>query len=263
MIAAYKASPGRHALAFCAVVAAGWAAWLCAGNLAGSLALQRSVISLTGLKWMLFVTLALMLVALFCIVSKAQRHSRSTAVQLRKAIRANQLQVHYQPIVNSTTGHLVGAEALSRWNRQGNAISPRVLVAAAEKSGLIGELTRSVIRQVAEDYCTYFWACKDFSITVKLCAQDILDPAFADFVADVMATYNLPASVIIFEVAECAPLDQNSAATQLHRLRACGHRIAIDDFGTGSCRSLIESLPAKALARRHFQCPPDVNPYVD
>jgi sensor c-di-GMP phosphodiesterase-like protein len=195
---------------------------------------------------------------------KAQRHWRSVAVQLRKSTRAYQLQVHYQPIVNLTTGNLVGAQARPYWRREANAIAPGVGVAATGQSGLIGELTRSVIRQVAEDHCTYLWACTDFSITVNLYAQDILDPAFPDFVADIMTTYNLPPSAIAFEVTTNALQDPKRAANQLHRLRVCGHRIAMDDCGSRStCLSFIESLPAKALARRHFQRPMDVSACVD
>jgi sensor c-di-GMP phosphodiesterase-like protein len=197
---------------------------------------------------------------------KAQRHWRPVPVQLRKSTRAYQLQVHYQPIVNLTTGNLVGAQALPYWRREAIAIAPSVGVGVAPtgQPGLISELTRSVIRQVAEDHCTYLWACTDFSITVNLYVQDILDPAFPDFVADIMTTYHLPASAIAFEVTENALQDPKRAAAQLHRLRVRGHRIALDDRGSGSsCLSFIESLPAKALARRHFQRPMDVSAYVD
>ena len=203
---------------------------------------------LTALRWKLFIGLVLMFGALLFIAWKTQRYYTSTAVRLRKAIRANQLAVHYQPIVNLCTGDLVGAEALSRWRFKGVSVPADVFIVAAEQSDLICELTRSVIRQVAEDYSTYLWACKNFYVTVNISAQDIQDQTFADFVASIIATYNMPASAIVFEVTERALLDQKSAAIQLHRLRACGHRIAIDDFGTGySSLSLIESVPVDIL----------------
>jgi sensor c-di-GMP phosphodiesterase-like protein len=206
------------------------------------------VSDLTGLKWKLFIALAFMAAALLYITWRIQRYCTSTVVQLRKAIRANKLDVHYQPIVNLRTGNLVGAESLSRWNTNGVAIAADVFIEAAERSELICELTRSVIRQVAEDYSTYLWACKDFYITINLSAQDILDPSFPEFVASIMATYNMPASIIVFEVTERALLDQKTAAVQLHKLRAYGHLIALDDFGTGySSLSLIESVPVDIL----------------
>jgi sensor c-di-GMP phosphodiesterase-like protein len=146
------------------------------------------------------------------------------------------------------TGNLVGAEALSRWGSEGVVVATDLFTAAAEKSHLICKHTRAVIRQIAEDYSTWLWACKDFYITIDLCAQDILNPTFPDFVASIMATYNMPASAIVFEITERDLLRHKCAVAQLHRLRACGHRIAIDAFGTGYCGlSLIDSAPVDIL----------------
>ncbi|WPN45196.1 MULTISPECIES: EAL domain-containing protein [unclassified Pseudomonas] len=238
MIAASIALLKRHTFALCATAAVGLAAWFfAAGN---SLPLS----DFKGLRWKLIIGLAFMAAALLYVAWQTQRYCTSTVVQLRKAIRANKLHVHYQPIVNLTTGDLVGAESLSRWNANGIAIPPDVFITAAEGSDLICELTRSVIRQVAEDYSTYLWACKDFYITINLSAQDVLDQTFPDFVASILTAYNIPALSIVFEVTERALIEPNHAAAQLHKLRACGHRIALDDFGTGySSLSLIESLP--------------------
>ncbi len=203
---------------------------------------------LTSLKFKLFIGLACVFTALLLLARCIQRHYTSTAVRLRNALKANTLGVHYQPIVNLTTGYLVGAESLSHWNDNGTQVPADVFIPVAEKSDLIRKLTRSVIRQVAEDYSTYLWACKDFYITVNLCAQDIQDPNFPDYVASVLATYNMPASAMTFEITERTLLDQKPAAMQLRRLRACGHRIAVDDFGTGySNLSLLDSVPFDIL----------------
>ncbi|AFY19922.1 EAL domain-containing protein [Pseudomonas sp. UW4] len=203
---------------------------------------------LTGLKFKLFIGLACVFAALLLLARCIQRHYTSTAVRLRKALKANTLGVHYQPIVNLTTGYLVGAESLSHWSDNGTPVPADVFIAVAEKSDLIRKLTRSVIRQVAEDYSTYLWACKDFYITVNLSAQDIQDPDFPDYVASVLATYNMPVSAMAFEITERTMLDQKPAAMQLRRLRACGHRIAVDDFGIGySNLSLLDSVPFDIL----------------
>ncbi len=237
MIAAYKTFLGRPPLALYAT-AAGLAAWFFAGSLAED----------PDPGWKLITALAFILGALLYSARWIQKYYTSTAVQLRKAIRANELDVQYQPIVNLQTGNVVGAESIPRWCSKGVTIATDVFVAAAEKSDLICELTRSVIRRVAEDYCTYLWACKDFYITVNLSAQDIVDPTFPDFVANIMATYNLPATTIVFDVTEKSLLDQKSVATQLNRLRASGHRIAIDNVSSGYLRlSLIESVPVDIL----------------
>ncbi|OLF53082.1 EAL domain-containing protein [Pseudomonas chlororaphis] len=204
--------------------------------------------ALTALRWKLFIALAFMFEVLLYSAWKMNRHYASGVIQLREAIRANALEIHYQPIVDLRTGNLVGAQTLSRWSAKGVAIPAEAFVAAAARPELIRLLTRSVISRVAEDYSTYLWACKDFYITIDLCAQDILDRTFPDFVASVTATYNIPASAIVFAISEKALPDQKSAALQLHRLRAGGHRIAIDDLGTGYASfSLTESVPVDIL----------------
>ncbi|POF43875.1 signal transduction protein [Pseudomonas laurylsulfativorans] len=204
--------------------------------------------SLTGLTFKLFIGLVCVFAALLLLARSIQRHYTSTAVRLRRALKANTLGVHYQPIVNLTTGYLVGAESLSHWSDNGTHVPADVFIAVAEKSDLIRKLTRSVIEQVAEDYSTYLWACKDFYITVNLCAQDIQDPNFPDYVASVLAAYNMPASAMAFEITERTLLDQKPAAMQLQRLRAHGHRIAVDDFGIGYCNlSLLDSVPFDIL----------------
>lgn len=218
---------------------------------------------LTNPSWKFFITVTLILLILLCVAWWARRYYSSTVIQLRKAIRTNKLDVHYRPIVNLSTGHLVGAVSRARWSSKETAI-------ATDKSDLTCVLTRAVIRRVAEDYSTWLWACKDFSITVNLCDQNILDQTFADFMADIMATYNLPASVIVFVVSETALSDQKNAATPLCRLRAAGHRIAIDVAeGVDTRQPLTQDwlfpkeLPAQALARRYFQCPANINPHAD
>ncbi|MGJ7515037.1 EAL domain-containing protein [Pseudomonas baetica] len=266
MIAAYKALFKRHALVLCATASVALLAWFTANRLVQRL-VERSLnktlqlSDLTVLKWKLFMALAFILAALFYMAWKTLRYHSSTVLRLRKAIRTDKLDVHYQPIVDLRKGHLVGAESHSRWRSKGVAVPANAFTAPFGNSGLTNELTRSVIRRVAEDYSTYLWACKDFYITVNLSAQDLLDETFADFVASIIATYNIPTSAIVFEIAESALLDHKGAATQFQKLRSAGHRIDIGTFGTdNSRRSFIEpALPVHALARRYFQCSENIN----
>ncbi|WP_433741072.1 EAL domain-containing protein [Pseudomonas putida] len=261
MFTAYKALFKPHVPALCATVTVALFSWLFANRLVHKLVEQSlnkplQLSDLVALRWKLFIALAFIFAVLFYMAWKTLRHHGSTVVKLRKAIMTDTLDVHYQPIVDVRKGNLVGAESHSRWRSKGTAIPIGTLIAAAQKPDLVGELTRSVIRRVAEDYSTYLWACKDFYITIDLSAQELLDQTFADFVIGIMATYNIPACAIVFEVAESALLDHKGAATQLQRLRSGGHRIVIGTFGTGDSRlSLGEpALNIHALARRYFQC---------
>lgn len=111
------------------------------------------------------------------------------------------LEINYLPIADRRTGRLVGARALSRWARGGVSIAPQVAQ----------QLTGAVVRQVAEDYSTYLWACKDFSICLPLSPLDILDPDFPDFVADVLERYAIPASAIMLDACASSLGDQPAA----------------------------------------------------
>lgn len=185
---------------------------------------------------------------LFMLVRSARQRYISIVLKLRKALKRNQLRVNYQPIVNMNTGEWVGMESLLRWSPGGKPLSPAVFIPAAEESGMIGEVTRWVVRRVAEDYSQYLWACKGLYITINLSAQDVEDETFADFVRELLADFEMPAHLIIFEVTESSLLDRDKASLQLQRLRSQGHRVAVDDFGTGySSLSYISELPIDIL----------------
>jgi EAL domain-containing protein (putative c-di-GMP-specific phosphodiesterase class I) len=168
----------------------------------------------------------------------------SLQANFRRALEKNQLRMHYQPIVDMRTGAWIGAEALLRWTRNGTAISPGEFIPVIEKSWLMPLTTRWICQQVIEDYSRVFWACESFYISINLSAQDVLDPTFADFIAQLLGQYHVPASRIVFEVTEGVMLDKQDATTQLNRLRAQGHKIALDDFGTGySNLAYLDCLP--------------------
>ncbi len=111
------------------------------------------------------------------------------------------LEVKYQPIADRRTGRLVGATALSRWSRGAISVPSQV----------VQQMTGAVVRQVAEDYSVYLWACKDFSIRLPLSPQDILDPDFADYVAAVLERYDIPASAIRLDASASSPGNQSAA----------------------------------------------------
>ena len=128
MIAAFKALFKTRPSALCATAVVALIAWFLADSYADSLVEQgfnkiHELSDLTTLKWKLFIALAFMLEALLYLSWKMLRFYTSTVVQLRKAIRADKLDVHYQPIVDSRKGYLLGADSHSRWSPKGAAIA--------------------------------------------------------------------------------------------------------------------------------------------
>ncbi|MFJ3372801.1 EAL domain-containing protein [Pseudomonas sp. NPDC086251] len=176
------------------------------------------------------------------------RHQLSLAAQLTRAMRHNRLTLHYQPIVDLRTGDWRGAEALLRWSVKGQALSPAMVVAEAQRCGLTCALTRWICRRVAEEYSAFFQYCDGLYITINLSAEDLADSHFSDFVSALFSEYHVPAAVIVFELTESVVLDKEVAATQMQRLKAMGYRIAVDDFGTGySNLAYLEQLPIDIL----------------
>lgn len=184
----------------------------------------------------------------FWLTRKIRQRRKAWAPKLRRALKENQFSVHYQPIVNMRTELWVGMESLIRWSHSGHSISPAIFIPAAEKEGLIGEITRWVIQRVAEDYSKHLAACNGLYMTINLSAHEIEDESFPEFVHKTLHSFNVPANLIVFEVTESGLVNLDRATKQLNKLRAQGHRIAIDDFGTGySSLSYIESLPIDIL----------------
>ncbi|MDA8486282.1 EAL domain-containing protein [Pseudomonas resinovorans] len=202
--------------------------------------------------WQLFTTAFLSSLAviglLTWVAGKIREQRRSFAPKLRRALKYNEFRVNYQPIVNMHTGRWVGVESLIRWHVAGKAISPAIFIPAAEKEGVIGEITHWVIERIAEDYSHYLRACEGLYLTINLSAQEIEDESFPSFVQKTLETHGVPASLIVFEVTEGGLVNLEKATAQLQKLRDQGHRIAVDDFGTGySSLSYIETLPIDIL----------------
>lgn len=221
-----------------------------APGLVSILSLPRS--ALQRVWWIFFVvTLVFSIVlptALFLILRWARHRYFCVIAQLRHALKNDQLHLNYQPIVNTRSGEWIGMESLIRCNSTHPSLSPAIFIPAAERAGMIGEVTRWVVRQVAEDFSQYLWACKGLPISINLSAQDIEDESFAEFVRDLLREYEIPAHLISFEVTEGSLLNRKKAAVQLQRLREQGHRIAVDDFGTGySSLAYIGELPIDIL----------------
>lgn len=219
----------------------GWAAGLPATTF---LKEEYSKTQLVILVLALFVGLIVALVT-YRLLRAGKKRYVSIETKLRRSLKSGrELRLNYQPIVNLNTGAWVGVESLIRWTPNGKPLSAELLISAAEQTGMMNEVTRWVVRRVAEDYSQYLWACRGLYITVNISAQDLEDLTFPDFVHDLLAEYGVPANVIVFEVTETALLDRGQAVEQLRCLREHGHRIAVDDFGTGySSLSYLNELP--------------------
>jgi len=151
---------------------------------------------------------------------------------LRRALAdRGQLQVHFQPQIDSSTQQLVGVEALVRWNHPGKGpVSPQIFVPVAESTGLIVPLGEWVLKEA----CRAALQWPGLSIAVNLSPVQFRGQGFAERVIDLVQRAGVDPAQIELEVTEGVFIEDDGRVQKaIAKLRAAGFRIALDDFGTG------------------------------
>ena len=166
--------------------------------------------------------------------------------ELRQAIEAGHLDVHYQPQVDLRTDEVVGVEALVRWYRPGRGWTPPdEFVGVAERTGLIGPLTRFVLGTALDQAAEWRAAGWPLRMSVNLSARSLLQRDLIDEVAHALRRSGVPASGLCLELTETSVMaDPRRTTEALRRLGDLGITIAVDDFGTGhSALGYLRRLP--------------------
>ena len=160
------------------------------------------------------------------------RDQRMLEMDLRSALLSQEgLGLVYQPIFDTHSGKIVGAEALVRWDHpERGRLSPATFITLAEDRGLIDQLGMWVLTTA----CRFAASSSIPWVAVNVSPLQFRDEFYADRVFEVLEQTGLPARRLELEITEGLLL-QNSPLVQstLNRLRAHGIRVALDDFGTG------------------------------
>ena len=168
---------------------------------------------------------------------------RRLELDLRTALAAGGLDVHYQPLVDLPTGEVSGVEALLRWpHSERGMIPPAEFIPVAEETGLIGPLGAFVLRRACTAAATWPDHVK---IAVNLSPLQFRTGNLFATVQEALAQAGLAPSRLELEITETLLLDKSDhVLATLHALRALGVRISMDDFGTGySSLSYLRSFP--------------------
>ncbi|MEO1065508.1 MAG: EAL domain-containing protein [Actinomycetota bacterium] len=156
---------------------------------------------------------------------------------IRVAIAEDELELHYQPIVDAASGRVAALEALIRWERPGHGrVSPGDFIPFAERSDLIISLDRWVLDAAARQRRAWDdeGALVGVPVSVNVSGRHLAHPDFVEDVLSASRRHGVRLEDLIVEVTETAVLDDPvDAASRLQQLRAAGAAIAIDDFGTG------------------------------
>ena len=156
------------------------------------------------------------------------------ASDLQRAITREELTLQYQPIVELATSRVTGAEALVRWWRGDEAVTPRAFLAVAEDSGLIVPLGEWVLRKTCAQGAAWRAASWDVGVSVNLSLRQLNAPQCPAQVAAALAESGLPPSALTIEVGERMLVeDVELVMDRLAELRDLGAKLAIDDFGIG------------------------------
>jgi diguanylate cyclase (GGDEF)-like protein len=168
---------------------------------------------------------------------------RSIELDLRKALDADEFELHYQPLINLERNEICSCEALLRWHHpERGMISPAEFIPIAEETGLIVKIGEWVLRRACAEAAT--WP-DDVTVAVNVSPVQFKEQTLVLSVANALADSGLAARRLEIEITEAVLLRDNEATlTSLHQLRDLGVRVVMDDFGTGySSLSYLRSFP--------------------
>ncbi|MBB5702863.1 diguanylate cyclase (GGDEF)-like protein [Ochrobactrum daejeonense] len=160
---------------------------------------------------------------------------RSIERDLRIAIETGQIQTFFQPVVELSSGQIVGFEALLRWDHpQHGAIAPPEIIDVACQVGVVRQLTHNVFFNCCEMIDRLLESGRgDLTVAMNLSPRELAGGRIPHEILSQLEKRKLPASMLEIEVTEDAPFDQRGVNDSLVTLASAGLAIALDDFGTG------------------------------
>ncbi len=171
--------------------------------------------------------------------------------ELRRALERGELELHYQPQVNLAHGHVVGAEALIRWNHPvAGRISPADFIPLAEETGLIVPIGEWIIDEACRQLKA--WQNQGYpniTVAVNLSARQFQQENLADVVAQALRVNGVQAQYLELEVTESAIMvNPEKTIAILGDMKKIGVHISLDDFGTGySSLNYLKRFPIDSL----------------
>jgi len=172
------------------------------------------------------------------------------ASQLAAALATRQIEVHFQPTVDTMSGRCFMLEALVRWRHpEYGLISPDEFVPLAEHHGLGLALFRRLLRSALSQCSDWRRSGLARAVSVNISPQTLLDPQAVSAVASALSSAQVPSNALVLELTEEAFVGEiGQLLTALNQIRSLGVGLAIDDFGAGySSLAYLRRLPVDVV----------------
>ena len=172
--------------------------------------------------------------------------------ELRQVVECSLLGIHYQPIIDLSTGQISGLEALARWPADWPHVAPSEFISIAEETGQIAALGQQVLSRALEtlaDWRSAGLIAEDVCMSVNLSGRQLDDPGWAEQVRAAINSAALPPHALKLEITE-STLMQEIERTQavFSQVTDAGVGLHLDDFGTGySSLTALHRFPVDAL----------------
>jgi len=171
--------------------------------------------------------------------------------EMRKAIERREFVLHYQPQINTISGHVIGMESLIRWQHpERGLVAPFHFIRVAEETGMIVPIGDWVMHEACRQ--TRAWhdaGLSDLKVAVNLSARQFSDRLLLDRIAQALAASGLDPAFLDLEITESMVMkDIGNTIALLEKIAAMGPSLSIDDFGTGySSLSYLKRFPINKL----------------
>ena len=173
----------------------------------------------------------------------------SIGVEIRGAVQRDEFELYHQPLVELSTGRIVAAECLLRWNHPDRGVlTPGDFLDVADESGVLAEIGKHTIRSTCRRFATLNRAAPwPLQASLNLSAHELLIPGLPRTVRTALLAAGLPPHLLMIEISEASVTDDRVIGV-LVELREIGVDIAIDDFGTAqSPLAALATLPITAV----------------
>lgn len=164
-------------------------------------------------------------------------HKNEVSHAIKESLEQELFYLNFMPIYDSTATQIVGAEALIRSNHPTlSAIGPEAYIRIAEEYGLVAEIDLFVIESCFQYMQKLIpeLTLRPFVLAINISSLELKNEQLPDKIEQLATQYNIPPSMIEFEITETSLVDHGYKSIKLlQRIKAMGYQLSLDDFGTG------------------------------